>query len=71
MCRPDATIDIFDAFAKKNNFWLTEITENKVQHWAYDDQGEIMDHFVQYPENYTMGTIRGELKTDESYEISI
>lgn len=30
-----------------------------------------MDHFIQYPENYTMGTIRGELKTDESYEISI
>jgi hypothetical protein len=30
MCTPDATIDIFDAFAKKNNFWYTEITENKV-----------------------------------------
>jgi hypothetical protein len=26
MCKPDVTMDIFDAYAKKNNFWLTEIT---------------------------------------------
>lgn len=49
MCKPDVTLDIFDAFAKRNNFWLTEITENKVEHWAYDSTGEIIDHFVQYP----------------------
>ncbi len=59
MCKPDVTVDIFDAFAKKNNFWLTEITENKVEHWAYDSHGNLIDHFTQNPQNYTIGTPRG------------
>jgi hypothetical protein len=49
MCKPDVTMEIFDAYAKMNNFWLTEITENKVEHWAYNSTGIVIDNFVQYP----------------------
>lgn len=47
MCTPDITVDIFDAYGKSNNMWLSEIYENKVVHVAYNSHGKIIDTYTQ------------------------
>lgn len=54
MCTPDITMDIFDAYAKSNNMWLSEIYENKVVHTAYNSHGKIIDNFTQYWDSYRL-----------------
>lgn len=47
MCTPDITVDIFDAYGKSNNMWLSEIYEDKVMHVAYNSHGKIIDKYTQ------------------------
>ena len=54
MCRPDITVDIFDAYSKSNNLWLSEIYADRVDHVAYDSHGNIIDKFTQYAEAYKL-----------------
>jgi hypothetical protein len=54
MCTPDITFDIFDSFSKSNNMWLSEIYEDRVEHFAYDSHGHIIDNFTQFSETYKL-----------------
>jgi hypothetical protein len=54
MCTPDITIDIFDAYGKSNNMWLSEIYENRVVHTAYNSHGKIIDNYTQYWDSYKL-----------------
>lgn len=58
MCTPDASMDIFDSFSKSNNFWLSEIYQDRVVHTAYDSHNKIIDHFTQLVSDYRLnGTL--------------
>lgn len=35
-----------------NNFWYSIVDGSKVEHFAYDPSGQIIDHFIQYIDNY-------------------
>ena len=52
MCNPDITMNIFDTFSKSNNFWLSEIYADRVDHFAYNSTGDIIDKFSQLTETY-------------------
>lgn len=52
LCRPDITVDIFDAFGSNNNFWISDIYADRVEHTAYDSHGQIIDKFSQDVEAY-------------------
>ena len=54
MCKPDITVDIFDAFSKSNNFWLSSIYADRVEHVAYNSHGKVIDQFTQDVEAYRM-----------------
>ena len=47
MCTPDITLDIFDAYSKSNNMWLSVIHADKVEHFAYNSHGKIIDQYEQ------------------------
>lgn len=54
MCNPDITMDIFDSYSKSNNMWFSEIYEDRVEHFAYDSHGTIIDKFTQYASAYKL-----------------
>ncbi len=54
MCHPDASLGIFETFAKTNNFWLSEIRSDRVEHWAYNAHGKIIDNFTQIISDYKL-----------------
>jgi hypothetical protein len=56
MCNPDASLGIFETFSKSNNFWLSEIRSDRVDHWAYDSHGRIIDKFTQYVADYKLNS---------------
>ena len=51
-CHPDKTAHIFDALANTNNFWLSRIYPDRVEHVAYDPEGNIADQFTQRTTDY-------------------
>ena len=57
MCSPDASLDIFESFSKSNNFWVSDIYANRVEHVAYDSHGVIIDKFTQKVPDYAIGDI--------------
>lgn len=58
MCNPDATMDIFDSYSKSNNFWLSEIRSDRVDHFAYDSHGRIIDNFTQWVVDYKLTDLK-------------
>lgn len=54
MCHPDVSLGIFETFAKTNNFWLSEIRSDRVEHWAYNAHGKIIDNFTQIISDYKL-----------------
>lgn len=52
MCNPDVTLDIFASFSKSNNFWMSDIYGDRVEHVAYDSHGAIIDKFTQKIADY-------------------
>jgi hypothetical protein len=55
MCHPDASLGIFDTYSKSNNFWISEIRKDRVDHWAYDSHGKVIDNFSQIISDYKLG----------------
>lgn len=55
MCRPDVTMDIFMTFSKSNNFWVSDIYADRVEHVAYNSHNQIIDKFTQYVSDYQLG----------------
>ena len=51
-CRPDATMGIFETYGNSNNFWMTDVFSDRVEHVAYNSHGVIIDHFVQNLSDY-------------------
>lgn len=47
MCNPDITVDIFDAYGKSNNMWLSEVYADRVVHTAYNSLGVKIDTYSQ------------------------
>ena len=47
ICKPDATVDIFEVHKAKNNMWISSINADEVQHIAIDSLGNKIDEFVQ------------------------
>jgi hypothetical protein len=54
MCHPDITVDIFAKYSKSNNMWLSEIYSDRVEHLAFDSNGNIIDTFIQYADAYKL-----------------
>lgn len=54
MCRPDITVDLFDAWSTDNNMWFSTIYADRVEHIAYDSHGNKIDTFTQYAEAYRL-----------------
>lgn len=52
LCKPDATMEIFQTFKNKNNVWISKITEKAVYHKAINSHGQLLDQFVQLVEAY-------------------
>lgn len=54
VCKPDATMNIFDVHGAKNNVWISVIDGGKgeVRHVALDPKGNKIDEFVQMTSAY-------------------
>jgi len=43
LCKPDATMEIFEKHGGKNNVWISFVREKEVSHVAIDNHGTVID----------------------------
>ena len=42
-CNPDASVDIFEKYNSNNNFWMTDVYPDRIEHKCYNSNGKIID----------------------------